>query len=371
MSGFPIVDLVIGMIFVFFMLSIISSSVVEMLLTVAKARSKLLAEWLYSIFDKQMQVGDHKEPLGQAIMDHCSITVLSGKGKSPSYIDAKNFTSALLEKITFDPNNPDSIACDLNTFLSKIQQSDMLSIELKRVLLNYAYEARDKYRQVSDKTVSEVEMFRSKIENWYDTSMDRLSGDLKRRYSRPFTFIVASIVVLLMNADSINIAQYMYSNPEARAQLAAQAYKAADDSAAIFNQKLASLKSANDTTVTQLESTMQDGLADIRDAKAAVAENLPFGWEMSYFKTNYNHFGSGILALLSKLTGLIATVFAIMLGAPFWFDLLNKVANLRGTGNKPASTSGADNNSSTTQPAVAPAPVTVIINKNTDEEAIG
>jgi hypothetical protein len=25
------------------------------------------------------------------------------------------------------------------------------------------------------------------------------------------------------------------------------------------------------------------------------------------------------------------------MGAPFWFDILNKIANLRGTGRKPAS----------------------------------
>jgi hypothetical protein len=42
--------------------------------------------------------------------------------------------------------------------------------------------------------------------------------------------------------------------------------------------------------------------------------------------------------LLLKIAGEAVTVFAIMLGAPFWFDVLGKVANVRGSGPKPQST---------------------------------
>ena len=38
------------------------------------------------------------------------------------------------------------------------------------------------------------------------------------------------------------------------------------------------------------------------------------------------------MLLFSKITGLLVTILAIMMGAPFWFDLLNKISNLRGTG---------------------------------------
>ena len=94
--------------------------------------------------------------LGRRLWIIAAVTALSGKGKSPSYIDAKNFTSALLEKLTYDPDNPTSIANDLNTFISKIQQTNILSVELKRAFLIYAYEARDAYKSTSDKTVSDI-----------------------------------------------------------------------------------------------------------------------------------------------------------------------------------------------------------------------
>lgn len=369
MSGFPIIDLILGMVFVYFLLSIISSSVVEMLMAGVKARASLLEDWLFKIFDKPIEIGGKQISLGQAIMDHCSVTVLSGEGKSPSYIDAKNFTSALLEKITFNPNEPNSIANNLNVFIDKIQQTTVLSTEFKRVLLNYAYDARDTYQAVTNKTTSDIEMFRSKIEAWYNSSMDRLTGNLKRKYARPFTLIVAIVAALLLNADSINIAKYLYSNPDARAKVAAQAYKAADDSTQLLYKRIAAISNANDTTAAQLQATMQTGLDNINDAKAALYENLPFGWNAGYFTTLFppHRVGSGLLALLTKITGLAVTVFAIMMGAPFWFDLLNKISNLRSTGSKPGTTTSANNTATTSSPA----PITVTVNANKDEEAVG
>ncbi|AGZ41925.1 hypothetical protein [Actinoplanes friuliensis] len=38
---------------------------------------------------------------------------------------------------------------------------------------------------------------------------------------------------------------------------------------------------------------------------------------------------------LLKLLGLVLTAAAAALGAPFWFDLLNRLVNLRSTGKRP------------------------------------
>ena len=91
----------------------------------------------------------------------------------------------------------------------------------------------------------------------------------------------------------------------------------------------------------------------------------------AYFKTLLppGDFWDGILGILAKITGLAATVFAMMMGAPFWFDLLNKVSNLRGTGNKPASSSGTGD--ARAVPTQAPAPIAISVNTNKEEEAVG
>jgi hypothetical protein len=58
---------------------------------------------------------------------------------------------------------------------------------------------------------------------------------------------------------------------------------------------------------------------------------LPLGW--SHATSPHNLFWDGF----GKVLGLLVTAFALTLGAPFWFDLLGKVSNLRGSG-PPAAT---------------------------------
>jgi hypothetical protein len=39
--------------------------------------------------------------------------------------------------------------------------------------------------------------------------------------------------------------------------------------------------------------------------------------------------------LLAKFTGLLISILAVSMGAPFWFDLLNKLVNVRLAGRRP------------------------------------
>lgn len=334
MSSLPILDLVAGVIFFYFLLSIISSSAVEMTLTVFQLRAKVLEDWLKTIFDKPFKQPDGTTiPLGQAIMDHCSVTALSEKGKSTSYIDAKNFAAALLERITYDPQNPVSIARNIDELIVAIQRTTLLPTELQRVILTYAYEAKNTYASLSVKVGSEVDLFRSKVENWFDMSMDRIGGTLKRKYTRRLTFVIGVATVLLLNADSIAISKYLYSNPDARARFAASAY--------------AEVKSGDhlDSAIAQLNTTAANTirmkLKEIERVKDGLSEALPIGWKAGELREPDGHLSGRLL--FSKITGLLATILAIMLGASFWFDLLSKIADLRGTGAKPVSSTGGDN----------------------------
>ena len=52
---------------------------------------------------------------------------------------------------------------------------------------------------------------------------------------------------------------------------------------------------------------------------------IPLGWQAKPKNEEWPN----------KLIGLLLTTFAISLGAPFWFDILNKVINLRSSGKAP------------------------------------
>ncbi|MEP6466804.1 MAG: hypothetical protein ABJB05_10895, partial [Parafilimonas sp.] len=126
----------------------------------------------------------------------------------------------------------------------------------------------------------------------------------------------------------------------ARAAVAAQAYKTgADDSIKADMQHLKQTMAAqpgNDTarlTLIQLQDSIQSKVESINKAKAALDQSIPLGWseaELSKAKES-----GWFLFVLAKIIGLAVTIIAIMMGAPFWFDVLNKISNLRGSGNKP------------------------------------
>jgi hypothetical protein len=336
MTGLPILDLVIGMIFIYFLLSIISSSAVEMVMSGLKIRSQILGEWLLTIFNKEVtQPGGEKVPLGQAIMDHCGITALTKAGKAPSYIGAKTFAHALLEKVTYAAN-PDHVATNIDEMVASIQQSDALPTDLQRLLLTYAHEAKQTYASLTTKTASEIDIFKNRIEHWYDTNMDRISGNLKLRYARPFTLIVAVVTTLLLNADSVAIAKFLYGNPQVSEALANQAAITATDTN--MKKQVAAIGMVDTMTKTQQQyiADIEERMGEIESAQALLTGSIPMGWTKADFT------GRWFLRLLGHIPGWAMTVLAIMLGAPFWFDLLNKISNLRGAGNKPTPTTGQE-----------------------------
>lgn len=338
MSGFAILDLVIGLVFIFFVLSIITSSVVEIILSRLKVRSKFLTRWLLHIFDKKMIMADGKAlRLGEGIMDHCLTTGLSNKGRATSFIDAQNFVSALLEKLTFDSEaDPGKTIGNLEQLLDRIRNvksidgTPLLSTELMRTVLIFGAEAKleadtqsaalakiDKLDPAAAPLKNEMQLFREKLEKWYETSMERVSGNMKSKYIRPLTFWIAIVVVVGLNVDTLQVSRYLYDHKEEAKQFADRAVVAAQniDTIAV---------SANPDTKKELEKINKN----LSTMQQALPKDMPFGWE------DGEKLPSG-KALLARIVGWLATVMAIMLGAPFWFDLLNKIANIRGTGNKP------------------------------------
>ena len=374
MSGFPIVDLVIGMIFIYFLLSIICSSAVELLFSLLKTRAALLEAWLLKIFDRPA-LDSQGNPLknsngstitlGQAIMDHCMTTALSAKGKSTSYIGAKNFVSAFLDKITLhhaaNANASTQLPpTDLPGYIKAISNSDVISGELKRTILSYAHEAQLAYDAavklipgVSNAAVaikSEMEHFRERLEDWYNTNSDRLSGTLKRKKVLPATIVIATILTITLNVNTVTISRYLYDHKEKAKEFSEKALSSLDN----YKERISNMKSIPDTAkstdpvaIAKLDSNLSQVKQDIADMKAAVPSDLPIGWpKADTTKSNgskgKSELRNGSENTLTMIFGWLATIFAICLGAPFWFDILNKIANLRGTGPKPSTSTSDD-----------------------------
>lgn len=175
----------------------------------------------------------------------------------------------------------------------------------------------------------QAERLQQNIEQWFNDSMTR-SGGWYKRWTQKVLLGVAIVVVLGANVDTLTLAKRFMRDNALRASVVAAAEKTIQND------------SVNPTKDNQAR---QDFL------KEADKLSLPLGWvpdAADPYKAD--QIPQTTVGWLMKLLGLAISIFAISLGAPFWFDILSKVVNLRGAGTPPGETK-----KSAPQPAAPPA----------------
>jgi hypothetical protein len=169
-------------------------------------------------------------------------------------------------------------------------------------------------------------------------------------------FFIGLFIAVVFNVDTIHIAKRLSKDPELRGQMIQYA-----DSYLKTNPGLLSemkkrqtridslLSSTKDSSALQKEREKSDSLISIiqrneelaKEARALIQKDLAniddlvgLGWEpipnngtVLYFITRQPSAGWK----WSVFIGWIVTALALSMGAPFWFDLLNKLMKLRGS----------------------------------------
>ena len=308
-SGIAALDVLIGLFFLYFLLSIVCSSINEAIAAVLNMRAGYLERGIHTLLSREGNV--------KSFYSHWRVRALikpPGKifkgPRKPSYIPSRTFALTLLD--TFAPpenaaENDDLIARAERALGAPEDESESRRpTEIVRGLLRDALaEAR-----------GDRDKFRATIERSFDDVMDRASGWYKRRVQL-ILFVLALGLVCVINADSAALAQRLWKDDALRAAVVSQANKVVQAGGA--------------------ECAQTGGTETRADAAAKCVDQvnefgLPLGW--SHDTSPHNFFWDG----LGKVLGLLVTAFALTLGAPFWFDLLGKVSRLRGSG-PPAATS--------------------------------
>jgi hypothetical protein len=309
MSLFAILDLVIGLIFIYFLLSLACSAVQEIISSIVRLRPKVLNQWIRDTF--------RKGNIGEAILKHKLIDGLTAKGRMAAYIPSDKFSRALLDIIHHRQFGDKPYTID--SLRQAITATDLLDDDFKRSLLQSIAEAQ-----------GEVTKVRYEVQAWFDQAMERVSGTYKKKTQ---TIILCISVVLtgLLNADTIELARYLYENPAVRKSLADRAEQVAHDST--YREVVNKIKQAERDSLypwknaDEAIANVNANIAQLKSIKAELdATKLPLGWK--------NKTQNWII----KILGLMFTALAVSLGAPFWFDMLNKLVNLRSAGKKPAAT---------------------------------
>jgi hypothetical protein len=315
MLNFPALDVAIGLIFVFFILSVVCSGINEAIASAARWRAQDLERGLWELLEDPSRGSEALEKLKAHPLIHpmlnpqtkdpadASPALEAGRPKTtrktafPSYIPSRTFTSALLGL------EQQAVSVAKGVEMRKLDESiEAIPSERVRGALTALY-----HNAQGDAVV-----FRHNVEQWYDDQMERVSGWYRRRIQKVL-WILAFLIAFMLNADSLQVAKRLWVEPSVRASLVSQ---------------------AQTTTTTNQDSSTTDPAAELDSLPVplgwhlATAENdpqgFPFYWDRSMW-----------WSLLSKLIGLTLTAVAISFGAPFWFDTLSKLARLRNGGAPP------------------------------------
>ena len=531
-------DVFIGLVFVFLIYSLLATIIQEMIATRFAFRSKVLEKAILRMLEDgktttRMPFGDRimgfwhllglvnvlkDKPVATWFYAHPLIKYLGEDNyySKPAYIDAANFSKVMIDllkgfnqpesqavqsihnsvmngtifqlpvkasSIEYDKSNP--------AFKNLIKQTKVKKVgQTPEVLLSEHEEETGAHtikinpssalfiKSLWQESGADVDVFKAKLEQWFNDTMDRATGWYKR-YTRVILFIVGIIVAWMFNVDTIAIHRILSTNKTARDQMVQMAisernnldpnkmlnngqsdsllketYKMVSADASKANDVLGlgkpwkdSCKVCHDSfpckenrkakvkkdfeelgahMKTYLEAreildSLQKKFARVKDSlakgnfqgvarKALESDSSMWYKEVSLALEAVKKFGKIDLPLLkdslTRLTDLYAlskrcdiiqnrkclqfspnqaggfetllgwliTALAITLGAPFWFDLLSKLIDLRGAGN--ASAPPTD----TTAPPSGPAPSSstpnaggpvINVNPSSGEEAVG
>jgi len=329
MGAFRILDLIIGMAFVYFLLSLICVALQEIKARWRNERSKNLKKWIYDTFQSE----GGKNELGKKLWDNIIIDGLTQEDKAASYIPKEVFVSALFDEIHYNSddkeerkkggigdNGSTKEPYDFNSIRESIETSTLLPNRIKRVL-----------RQIHSESYGNLESFKERLERWFENAMDRNAGTFKKN-AQVSVLIFSLIVTVTLNVDSITLIRYFYDNPAETVKVADAAEKMINDPKT--KQVLGSMKSKS---VDSLFRSVNTNIAELKRLK------LPMGWD----GFTWNDFLCSTRGWQSiSILGWLITAIAVSLGAPFWYDTLNKLVDLRSAGKKPTTATASNTSTS-------------------------
>lgn len=346
MFGSQVIDTGIGLAMLFAFMSLIATSLNEAIETMLKARAKQLEQGIRNILDdpkgEQGLVAkffndpvinilyDGVYDVGKLVTDKMrpekafnvsgddannvttpNATVLDKvkdqgaralrfTGTLPSYIPKSNFAVAVLRMAA--DNGPQTVA-DIQTALGPNGTSPLKDTKLGPLILQ-AFEG-------TNTTLSQAQ---THLEDWYDASMERVTGWYKRR-TQFILFFIGLIAAIILNVDAIQVGRSLMTDTSLRQAAIAAAAK------------------QQGNTAVDLEAS--------REAIEAIG--LPIGWTKArQFEGIHPDCKNGegqpdkctdvmgyVAAWSSMVLGWLITALAIMLGAPLWFDVLNRLMQLR------------------------------------------
>jgi hypothetical protein len=314
MFGIPIVELAIGLIFVYLLLALICTTVNETIAGITGRRAAVLEKGILALVggDESFKDEIYNHPLVASLKDP------SSKIK-PSYIPSSKFALAVMHIVKNSAKNAEG----QDAFRSglKAAETKPYARSLSTVLGETAAPGE---REKSDQ---------QKIEAWFNDGMDRVSGWYKRKTTL-WIYILAAIVAITLNADTIRISRTLWNNQAVRTAVVEQAK--ARTQAEQPSEPIPMVEYTNPNEPNSGTPVRPSAGSALTLGETNLLGRLT-GWSGTI--EEWRNLGQPLTLYLSLIfrscLGLFLTIVAVSQGAPFWFDTLNRFMNIRSAGRAP------------------------------------
>lgn len=364
-----IIDIVIGLVFIYLLYSLLTTLIQEIIASHFGFRGKMLERAIFRMLEDETKFnskfksvmylfkksgnGGVKNSISYEYYKHPLILFLGERDNNgkPAYINKETFSKVIVDLLRGKDIKPgDNIQSMIQKALDE-KRTNWGGAKISEQTLSYM-------ESIWADAGGDVVKFKKLLENWFDETMDRASGWYKK-HTQFVLFFVGLTISIVFNVDTLKIIERLEKDPKLREQLVQQAgafqeahpdldkkllIQEAENNKFLAqhskNELLANdslqniklndslklanyleLKSKRDTLFNQANSLIKNDINNVH-------HSLGLGWE-EYDKSFLNIFFS--------LIGWMVTALALSLGAPFWFDLLNRLMKLRGSVATPTS----------------------------------
>lgn len=309
MSISQALEVVIGLIFIYYVLGSVVSLITQWINEAFETRGNSLERHLKKIVGDR-HVGEFVQlPQLQAL-------------RPIRYKNALSFITASTEPKKLEKVPAATLVDSYFDFVGLTASKEFELDELKE-LINAFPESEGKQAMLKwvGQGVTKIEDLRKRTTMYFGGVMDQAAATFKSN-ARSFVIMISIFLTLLLGTDSIQLAQTLWANAGLRALAVAKAEAA-----------------------VQEEQVTEDNIDDLI-TQLGDLDIVHFGWWQMELPLASAGLGGWTMFALLKVLGLGLTAAAISQGSSFWYDLLKKITTPASSASSSTSSGGGSSSSS-------------------------
>jgi hypothetical protein len=267
-----VISLAGGLVLPFMVLSLFVMLLVEIWSRAFRWREKILQNSI------ERMIGNFGSDVRSRFLEHPLLSSLHARGSLPAYIPSRLFAKA---------------------FVNFFGEDSSKAAPVPENRLNVVFRSLDKEATAEATVIS--------VHDWFADVMDQASGAYRVKTLR-CVFVLTSVIVLAANFDAFQIANHAV-------------HKSLVEKA--FEEDLKDLVEHHSSDPVQTVDVLRRQISLENATEKQMS--FPIGWQSNPDEP----VSSSPRVYLSKIGGLITSILAVMIGAPFLFDLLNRYMVVR------------------------------------------